>query len=108
MTEVRNDTEKSRLEIVVDGTVAGYAEYRSAPGARAFVHTVVGERFEGQGLAAELVGAALDATRTEGLLIEPYCPYVRSFITKHPEYLDLVPEDRRKQFGLPNSVVPSR
>jgi predicted GNAT family acetyltransferase len=108
MTDVRNQPKKARFEIIVDGEVAGYAEYRSAPGARAFVHTVIEERFEGQGLAAKLVAAALDATRTEGLLVEPYCPYVRSFIAKHPEYLDLVPEDRREQFGLSNTPVVER
>jgi predicted GNAT family acetyltransferase len=108
MTEVRIRPEKHRFEMTVDGEVAGYTEYRSASGVRAFVHTVIEERFEGQGLAAALVAAALEATRTEGLLVEPYCPYVRSFIAKHPEYLDLVPEDRREQFGLPHTPVVER
>src|SRR5688572_17180360 len=67
MTEVRNRPEKNRFEITVDGEVAGYTEYRSAQGLRAFVHTVIEERFEGKGLAAELVAYALEATRTEGL-----------------------------------------
>jgi hypothetical protein len=43
----------------------------------------------------------LDETRSEGLLVEPYCPYTRSYINRHPEYLDLVPEDRRGDFDLP-------
>jgi hypothetical protein len=30
----------------------------------------------------------------------PYCPYVTSWIRKHPEYVDLVPGDRRGDFGL--------
>jgi len=74
MTEVRNHSEKNRFEITVDGEVAGYTEYRSGPGVRAFVHTVVEERFEGKGLAAELVAYALEATRADGLLVEPHCP----------------------------------
>jgi hypothetical protein len=108
MTGVMNRPEKHRFEITVDGEVAGYTEYRSAPGVRAFVHTIIEERFEGRGLAAELVAAALDATRTEGLLVEPYCPYTKSFIAKHPEYLDLVAEDRREQFGLPRTPIGQR
>lgn len=108
MIEVRNRPEKHRFEITVDGEVAGYTEFRSAPRIRAFVHTVIEKRFEGRGLAAKLVAAALDATRTEGLLVEPYCPYVRSFIAKHLEYLDLVPEDRREQFGLPQGRIIER
>jgi predicted GNAT family acetyltransferase len=30
----------------------------------------------------------------------PYCPYNDSWIKKHPEYTDLVPRDRRADFGL--------
>ncbi len=31
----------------------------------------------------------------------PHCPYVAQFIGGHrDDYLDLVPEDRRRQFGL--------
>lgn len=52
MIDVRNRPAKHRFEITVDGEVAGYTEFRSAPGIRAFVHTVIEERFEGRGLAA--------------------------------------------------------
>jgi len=30
----------------------------------------------------------------------PFCPFVRGFIEKHNEYLDLVPVERRAQFKL--------
>jgi hypothetical protein len=30
----------------------------------------------------------------------PYCPFVRGYIERHPDYLDLVPADRRSGFGL--------
>jgi hypothetical protein len=30
----------------------------------------------------------------------PHCPFVKSYIAKHPEYLDLVPEAERGGFGL--------
>jgi predicted GNAT family acetyltransferase len=33
-------------------------------------------------------------------VVVPYCPFVRSWITEHSEYADLVPADRREQFGL--------
>jgi len=29
----------------------------------------------------------------------PFCPYINSWIKKHPEYTDLVPQDRRADFG---------
>jgi hypothetical protein len=31
----------------------------------------------------------------------PFCQFVRGWFEKHSEELDLVPADRRKQFGLP-------
>jgi predicted GNAT family acetyltransferase len=101
VTEVRHLPERFMFAIVVDDDVAGYIEYRMGPGVRAIMHTIVDEKFRGQGLAAQLVKDALDETRAEGLLVEPYCPYTRSYIAKHHEYLDLVPKDRRDDFDLP-------
>jgi predicted GNAT family acetyltransferase len=100
-SDVRNAPGEHRFEIVVDGEVAGFATYRSAPGVRAFTHTVVEDRFQGRGLAGELVRAALDATRAEGLTVEPFCPYVRRFVAEHEQYLDLVPAKERPRFDLP-------
>ena len=57
-----------------------------------------------QGLASQLVRQALDKTRAEGLLVEPYCPFTRRYISEHAEYLDLVPEDRRDDFDLPRAA----
>ncbi|HVL90166.1 MAG TPA: GNAT family N-acetyltransferase [Actinomycetota bacterium] len=97
---VRNQPERERFVILVEDELAGWSDYESVPGLRSFMHTAVNDRFQGRGLAGELIRAALDATRSEGLLVEPYCPYVRGFIEKHPEYLDLVPADRLDEFGL--------
>ncbi len=104
--EVTHVPETYRFVIAVDGEVGGYTKYRPGPGIRAFVHTEIDERFQGQGLGSRLVSQALDATRAEGLLVEPHCPYVRSFIAKHPVYLDLVPADRRDEFHLSSSSSP--
>ena len=93
--------DRSRFEVRVGAEVAGFAEYRRRPGLIAFVHTLIDPRFEGQGLASELVGEALSEARSEGLSVLPFCPFVRSYIAGHTEYLDLVPEDMRAKFDLP-------
>jgi hypothetical protein len=93
--------ERSRFEVRVDGEVAGFAEYRRRPGLIAFIHTLIDPRFEGQGLASRLVRTALSEARSDGLSVLPFCPFVRSYIAGHTEYLDLVPEDMRVQFELP-------
>src|SRR4051812_23649038 len=94
--------ERSRFEVRVDGEVAGFTEYRRRPGLIAFVHTLTDPRFEGRGLASKLVREALDEARSEGLAVLPFCPFVRSYIASHTEYLDLVPEGMRTQFELPD------
>ena len=98
---VVDEPERSRFEIRVDGDVAGFTEYRRRPGLIAFIHTLTDPRFEGQGLASDLVRTALSEARAEGLSVLPFCPFVRGYIGRHTEYLDLVPEDMRARFDLP-------
>jgi predicted GNAT family acetyltransferase len=104
MTEVRHIPANFVFAIIVDDEMAGYTEYRMGPGMRAFMHTIIDEKFRGKGLASQLVKWGLDETRAEGLLVEPYCPFTRRYIKEHPEYLDLVPEDRREDFDLSASA----
>ncbi|MBD8507669.1 N-acetyltransferase [Hoyosella sp. G463] len=98
--EVKHNTEQTRFEIWVDDERAGFTEYRPRGGNRAFIHTEIADKFGGQGLAMQVIQEALDATRGEGLEILPYCPAVRKFLTKHADYVAMVPEDRRAEFDL--------
>ena len=52
-------------------------------------HTVVPEQFAGRGFAGQIVKFALDDIRAGGKKVQPTCPYVDSWISKHPEYEDL-------------------
>lgn len=79
-----------RYEALVDGEVAGYLVYRLEPGLITLLHTEVDPAFEGHGVGSRLVAAALDDIRSRGLSIRPFCPFVRSYIARHPEYTDLV------------------
>jgi predicted GNAT family acetyltransferase len=98
--EVRDNPDKRRYEAMVDGTLAGYAAYRTHPGVIAFTHTKVEDAFEGRGVGSILVRGALDDARRRGLQVLPFCPFVNAFIAEHSEFLDLVPESRREGFGL--------
>ena len=93
--------ERAHFEIRVDGEVAGFTEYRLRAGAIAFIHTETDPRFEGRGLASDLVRAALSEARARRLAVLPFCPFVRGYIARHTEDLDLVPEDMRAKFDLP-------
>ncbi|WP_183098744.1 GNAT family N-acetyltransferase [Nocardioides pelophilus] len=90
-TQVTNNPERSRFEIhTADGRLAGFAEYRAGDGVRDFVHTVVKDEFEGQGIGGKLARGALDATRDDGLRVIATCPFIKGWIGKHPDYQDLV------------------
>ena len=99
--QVIDDTAASRFEVLVDGGVAGFAEYRRTPSSISFTHTVVDPAFAGRGLGSVLARGALDAARTTGAQVLPFCPFIRGYIERHPAYLDLVPAPRRARFGLP-------
>ena len=98
--EVTDNPDKARFEIVADGELAGFAQYHLRDGVIAFTHTQTDDRFRGHGLGSRLVRASLDDARARHLAVVPYCPFVLSWITEHSEYADLVPADRREQFGL--------
>lgn len=104
--DVTDVPERHRYEIRVGEKTAGFAEYalRSDPHGDgetiAFIHTVVDDEFAGQGLAGRLARAALDDARARELAVLPFCPFIRGWIAKHPDYVDLVPTGRREQFDL--------
>jgi predicted GNAT family acetyltransferase len=100
--EITNDAERSRYELRVDGEVAVVADYRREGGAVAFTHTGTEPRRRGQGLAGELIAQALAEAKEGGDEVLPYCSYVSDFLDKHREYLELVPAERRAEFGLPS------
>jgi uncharacterized protein len=91
--EVRNAPERSRYEILVDGTFAGFTHYQPFEGSLVFDHTVIKEEFAGQGLASKLVRATLDDVRAQQLRIVPLCEYIAAWLEKHADYDDLVDRD---------------
>ena len=98
--EITDQRGESRFEARIDGELAGFVTYKRAPGRISFMHTEVDKAFEGHGVASKLVTEVLDGARAAGLEVLPFCPFVKGYIARHPEYLDLVPEDQRAKFGL--------
>ena len=99
---IQDNPAENRYEVLVDGELAGFADYRLLVDENRidFTHTEVFEQFGGQGLAGKLAKGSLDEVRTRGLAVRPYCPFYKGWIQKHPEYVDLVPEDQREKFEL--------
>jgi predicted GNAT family acetyltransferase len=90
MSEPTVTHDNRQFQITVDGEQAGFADYIEDGDQRIFHHTVIDKAFGGRGLGSTLIRAALDDTRAAGKRVVPTCSFVEAYITKHPEYSDLV------------------
>jgi predicted GNAT family acetyltransferase len=84
--DVRDNPDANRYELLVDGELAGAADYRDRAGRRIFVHTVVDPAFAGRGLGNRLAKGALDDAMARGMRVVPRCPFIRAWLERHPEY----------------------
>jgi len=85
----RDNEDRSRFELDVGGTVA-FVEYRKSSGAITLVHTEVPPALGGKGVGSKLARATLDAVRTQGRKLTVECEFIQGFMSKHPEYNDLL------------------
>jgi hypothetical protein len=98
---LRDNRAESRFEIRIGGELAGFVQYHRRGSEQInLIHTEVGDKFQGAGIAGQLARFSLDVAREEKLAVLPSCPYIRSWIQRHPGYADLVPAGRRADFGL--------
>ena len=88
--DVVDDPDEHRYEIWAGSELAGSAFYSLTHDSVAFTHTEIDAAFAGRGLGSRLARAALDDVRGRGLKAVPICPFIASWIRRHPEYLDLV------------------
>ena len=81
---------RSRYEAREGDQVAGYITYRTRPGVVVLVHTEVDPDFEGRGVGSRMARSVLEAIRSGGMHVDPVCPFITSYIQRHPEFTDLV------------------
>ena len=86
--DVRDNTERHRYELTVDGETA-VMDYRIAGDVVTITHTGVPRALEGRGIGSALVKGALDQIRARNLKIVVLCWFVDGFIARHPEYATL-------------------
>ena len=87
---IRDNPNAQRYELFVDDRLAGLARYRIERGSMAIPHTEVRPEFEGRGLGSRLARFVLDDARRRGLRVVPQCPFIETYLARHPEYADLV------------------
>ncbi|MCA9905137.1 MAG: N-acetyltransferase [Anaerolineae bacterium] len=87
--EVINNTEAQRFEIHLGDDLA-VLEYMNFGSNIAYTHTEVPPAYEGKGVGARLAHAALEYAKEQGLKVNPVCPYVKSYLRRHPEYESII------------------
>lgn len=93
--EVVLDESKKRFELVEEGHTARVNYVMLSPTSIIFTHTVVPFALKGRGIGSYLARYVLDYARENNLNVIPQCPFIRSYIERHPEYDDLVQKSTR-------------
>ena len=87
---VQDNPDRSRFEIIVDGEVGGFANYRVRDGLVIVTHSQVDPKYQGHGIGGQLARQTLDILRERGARVVPACPFFAEYVVKHPEYDDIL------------------
>jgi predicted GNAT family acetyltransferase len=98
--EIADAPDEDRYVVDVDGNRAGFVSYQRTDDQIALMHAEVDPPMRRQGVASQLIAFALDDARAQGLSVLPFCPFVRDYLQRHQDYLELVPPGARARFGL--------
>ena len=86
---VTNNTKAHRFEVEIEGELA-VLEYHETPTVVDLHHTEVPPALEGRGVGGALARAGLEYAKQLGKQVVPTCPFVRTYIARHPEWIDIV------------------
>ena len=80
--------DEQRYVLLDDGTEIGEEAYVDVNDERVLFHTVVSPDYAGQGLASTMVTSVMDDIVARGMKAVAVCPYVKSWLSKHPDYAE--------------------
>ena len=82
---ISHDSEAGRFTAELDGHIA-YLDYKRRQDGRLDYHsTFVPEALRGRGIASRLVEHAVRHAADRGLKVVPTCPFVASWLERHPD-----------------------
>lgn len=96
--DIRHNAAKERFEL---DTPSGLAlmEYRLREGTLVLTHTEVPPEVGGQGIGGLLIQAALTYATESHLKVKPLCPFVVTYLKRHPEFHGQVVESFRDRLS---------
>jgi len=83
--EIATNTVNKRFEVKLEDNYA-FLEYRLYDGNIALMHTEVPDALGGRGIASALAVYAFNYAKENNLPVIVYCPFVATFLKRHPEY----------------------
>ena len=91
MSDVIQNQELERFELVLGGELAGYTAYQLTDSTITFTHTEILPQQREHGLGGRLVREALDQVREHtDYRVVALCPFVAKWMSEHPDYRDLL------------------
>jgi predicted GNAT family acetyltransferase len=87
---VRDNPERQRYELVVNGDIVSIADYHERDGAIVVPHVETDPARRGQGMADRLMAGVLADLRASNRKIVPLCPFADTYIRERPEEQDLL------------------
>lgn len=92
---VTDNTDKKRFELALHGRTA-FVDYILTPNGKIYLtHTEVPPELEGQGVGGRLVSSVLQVIDERALDLIPTCPFVISYLRRHPEWKRLLDKNFR-------------
>ena len=82
--------ETGRIYAEKDGELIAEITFPEEDGVAVIDHTFVDDSLRGQGVAGQLVRAAVDQIRGEHKQARAVCSYAKAWIARHPEEADLL------------------
>jgi predicted GNAT family acetyltransferase len=86
---VIENREAHRFEMAIGDAVAA-ACYRLEDGEVVLTHTEVPQQLSGQGIGSKLAAGVFRLLRDSGRKAVVRCPFIASWVSRHPEVEDLV------------------
>ena len=87
---VRDNPERQRYELVVDGEIVSIADYSLRGQSVVVPHVETNPVHRGRGNADRLMAGMLADLRATGRTIVPICPFAADYIRQHPDQQDLL------------------
>lgn len=96
---VTRNAEQSCYEAHIDGELAGFTHYTQQDDVVVMDHTETEDGFTGRGVASQVVKYALGDLARQGATVRPTCPFVASWLDKHPDHPITVQQGGHGQQG---------